>query len=289
MADEATLHDTLVADQTAPVQADANATSEVTVPDAPRIVEAPSPEAAEIGQILLNSGVTKDQLNDLLTAPKALDSLRYAIQNDPQDFLKMLERNDPATAEKFMDVVADTYVQRFGTKGKADGKPSGDTDPETRREIEALRETVNNLTTSQRQRDQAIADQAILQRYNSRVDDLLNLKEVKELVPTKSEQKNLRARLNVELGQDPAALQRVKSGNLVDVPRVFQTIIDEVAAEKKEAVKAAADKRDQVSKGAYPEFQNGPNPFLPPDVLEKASGSWDMTEAEFAKALERAR
>lgn len=285
MADEATLADTLVSEPEAPAPV-VDATSAEPEIVAPKIVDPPSPEAAEIGRILLESGYSKDQLNQLLEAPKALDALRYAIQNDPKDFVTMLQRSNPEAADKFLDVVADTYVERYGDKGKASGKPEGETG-DLQREIAALREQTNRLLTEQQRRDQAAAMAATLQRYNSRVDDLLNLKEVKELVPTKSEAKSLRARLNVELGADPTIVQRINNGNFVDVPKVFQTIIDELATDKKEAVKSAAAQRERAERGAYPEFQNGPNPLLPPDLVEKASGSWDDTEAAFGKALER--
>jgi hypothetical protein len=288
MADEATLHDTLVSDPetTAPVAETALATE--VVPNAPRIVDAPSPEAAEIGRVLMESGYSKDQLNQLLETPKALEALRYAIENDPRDLITMLQRNNPAAAERLIEAGADRFVEQYGDKSKATGKPTGDTS-DLMREIEALREQTNRLQNEQQRRDLAAANAAVLNRYNSRVDDLLSLKEVKELIPTKSEAKNIKARLNVELGADPSIVQRINAGNFVDVPKVFQSIIDEVAAEKKEAVKAAADKREQAARGAFPTFENGPNPFLPPDLVEKAAGSWDDTETALAKALQGMR
>jgi len=278
--DNATLKDTAVVDPPAPKADEKAAEPEV------RIQEAPNPDATEIGRILLESGYTKEQLNDLMEAPKALQAIRYQLQNDPAEFLKMLERTDPGTGEKFLNSMADTYVDRYGDKGKAAGKSKDESqNSDLMREIEVLREKTTRLETEQQRRDAAIALQAAQQRYNSRVDDLLGTKEIADLNLTKSETKNLRARLNSELASDASVVQRVSNGNFVDVPRTFKGIIEELANDRKAQTDAEAAKRDRVAKGGFPEFESGPNPFMNFKVPETASESWDSTEDALAKAF----
>ena len=250
-----------------------------------RIQEAPNPDAAEVGRILLDSGYTKEQLNDLMEAPKALAAIRHQLQNDPAEFLKMLERTDPKTGERFLESMADTYVSRYADKGTPAGKSKDESQSDLMREIEVLREKTTRLETEQQRRDAAIALQAAQQRYNSRVDDLLGTKEIQDLNLTKSETKNLRARLNSELASDPSMVQRVSNGNFVDVPRTFKGIIEELANDRKAQSDAEKEKRERAERRGFPEFESGPNPFMNYKPPEAAAESWDATEDALAKVL----
>src|SRR5258708_16657766 len=80
MPPEATLRDTLVSEAT---------TEEKPIEKAEEkpAAAAVNLDAAEIGQILLDSGFTKDQLNALMEAPKALAAIRNQIENDPTEFV----------------------------------------------------------------------------------------------------------------------------------------------------------------------------------------------------------
>jgi hypothetical protein len=279
----ATLKDTLVSDQaTDATTAEATtATTQATEELKPiRIVEVPDPAAAELGAILANSGWTKANVNDLLQSPTALESLKNMIQNNPQEFLNMVERADPRAAERLLDTASDEYLRRNESKG---GKSKDEDSSGLQREVETLREKTNRLEADQQRREQAIATQAMRQRLDARVDDLLG--QVKDLGLKPSETKNLRARVYTELASDATVAQRVSNGNFVDVPRVFQTLIDEKVADQNAAVQAEKDKREGVQRGAYPEFSLGAQANIPPDLLEKSSGSWDDTEAALAKAL----
>lgn len=282
--DVATLRDTVVTEDSVAPAAESAAPE---TPAAPRILEAPSPDAAEIGRIILESGFTKDQLNDLLQAPRALDSLRNLLQNNPQEFLNTIERTDPRTHETLLDAASDKFVQRYGSK-EPRGNSKEDSTNDLMREVEALREKTNRLESEQSRRDQAAALAATRQRYQARVDDLLSLKEVKELGLTKSEAKAFRARLDSELGADPTVVQRVSNGNFVDVPKAFQGILDEWVSDKKAASEAEKTQRERASKSGFPEFLSGPN-LLNVDIPTGTFDSWDNTEEGFAKALERAR
>lgn len=287
MADEANLADVLTSGET-PVTPVAEATPATTEPEivAPKIAEPPDQEAIEIGQILRQSGISKDQLNALLEAPNQLAQLRYTLQNNPQEFLSQLERTDPKTGERFLETMADTYVSRYGDKGKASGKPDGDTN-ELQRQLEALQEQTNRLLSEREQDRQRAAFASAQQRYNARVDDLFALEGVQKLGLTKSEVKALRADLNATLGADSTVVDRISKGNFVDVPKAFQGIMDSWVTDKKAAIEAEKTQRDRAQKGAFPEFLSGPNPIM--QVPDKAFDSWDATEEAFAKALTGAR
>lgn len=285
MADEtATLRDTAVVDPPADTKA-ADATTADT--SEIKITEAPNPEAAEIGRILLESGFSKDQLNDLMTAPKALESLRNAIQNDPQEFIRMLERTDPRTAERFQESLTDLYITRHGDKAKSGGKVTTDSATnDLMREVEALREKTAALETREQRRENAIAIASAQKRYDVRVDSLLDIKEVKEMNFTPSEKKALRATLSTELAKDPQIVQRVSTGNFVDIAPAFKGIIEEWANDKKSASDEAKAARDRSSKGSFADFLTGPNAQML-DIPSQTFDSWDATEDGLAKALER--
>lgn len=278
--DTATLADTVVADSP---KADTAADTTATTADTKATTTAVDSEAAELGSILLQSGITKDKVNELLEAPGALSALRYAVENDPAEFLKMIEKASPAVAQNFHQKLADLYVERYD---RPETKKTDKTDAssELMQEIKALREETNSLKTEQARRDQAAALASTQERYRSRVDDIFG-QIPKEVVLTKSEQKAMRAQLDSELSKDPNIVARCSKGNFVDVAPTFKRIIDEWANDRKEA--AAADKtaREKQQRGAFAEFTSGPNPFAV-DVPSATFDSWDATEAGFAKALE---
>jgi hypothetical protein len=289
MADDtATLRDTVVVDP--------KPESEPAKPEepiVPQLIAQPSPEIAEIARVLSESGVTKDQLNDILQAPKALEALRYKVENDPKSFLQLLESTNPQAGERFLESMADTYVDRYGDRKPPTGT-SGQPDPnqnELMRQVEQLREQTTRLLSKDQQREQAASMAAVRQRYDARIDDMLGMKEVKDMNFTSSEVKNLRARLSQELGADSSAVQRVNNGNFVDVPRVFQSLLQEKADDRKAAADATRQGRERVNSGAFWEFPNGPDSaFL--SSLEKTIASdndpnWGGTIEAFAKALER--
>lgn len=277
----ATLKDTLNPEVTADTKPTEAAKPAEPKPEPEVTLKVEDKEAADIGRILLDSGVTKDKLNEILDAPKALNSIRYLIQNNPQEFLNMLERTDPKAANTFLEKMADTYVDRYDDKESKSDKKSDDSSPELMREVRALREKTTRLESEQARRDQAAALAATSQRYEARVDDLFG-QIPKDTPLTKGEQRALRALLNTELSKDQSVVQRVSNGNFVDVPRTFKAVIDDYFADKKAAAEAAKSQREGSSSRAFNEFPSGPNLMIPPPGTDE---SWEATEEGFAKAL----
>ncbi len=281
MADEATLKD-ITASPNPPVAADAKE----PVADVPvAVIASPDAEAAEIGRILLDSGYNRTQINDMMQAPTALASLRHLITENPQELINLLDRTSPDAAKKLLDTAADVYVNRYGKdtpKGSDKGK---DANPELMSEVESLRNELNSFRTQRDQEQARLAMSQVKSRYDNRVEDLFN-QLPKEVNLTKSEVKALRARVDADLAADPTVVQRVANGNFVDVPYKFKAVLDEFTSDRKAAAQAADDRRKGVVSNAHGEFSNGPNPFMPAN--HDFAGTWDDTEAAFAKAIEQA-
>lgn len=277
--DVATLADTVVSDKS-----DASTTADTAKTDTTAVADTSATEnteAAEIGNILLNSGWTKDKINDLIEAPGALAAMRYAVENNPKEFLNMLERANPEIGRKFLQDMADTFVERYEPAKKPVKADKSDVSNELMEEVKALREKTNRLETEQARRDAAAALASTQERYKARVEDLFG--QLKDLNLTKSETKALRARLDSELSSDPTVVQRASKGNFVDVAPTFKRIVDEWGADKKAQAEAEKTGRDKQQKGALPDFQSGPNFTM--DVPTATFDSWDATEDGFAKAL----
>ncbi|SRR5258708_15529648 len=284
MADEATLRDVTVS----PNPADAAAPPEPPKPaeDKPVVVNDPAvAEAAELGRILLDSGYTKAQINDLMQAPQMLASMRSLLDTDPKQFVKQYALSNPGGATKLRDAVAEEYVELYGDKGrpKADGKAP---DSALMGEVAALREKVTGFESREQQRQVAATLASTQQRYEARVNDFFGQDGVKALGLTKTEQTAMRALLDKELASDQTAVQRVSNGNFVDVAPTFKRIIEGWATDRKSASEAERKQRDNVQSGANFSFPGGPENISVPAA---ASDSWDATEDALAKALQNAR
>lgn len=283
MPDDATLKDVTVESNPSPAEV-----KEPPKQDPPKL-EVKDDEAAAIGRALMESGYTQAQLNDLLQAPQALNSLRHIIENNPQELVSMLERNNPEAAKRFLEVTSDEWLQRnrqFLPANQGDGKDPKNVPSELISQVEALQGKLNQMETREQQRANAAALASVRARYDARVDDLFN-QLPKDMGLTKSESQALRAYLDKELSNDPVSVTRVSQGNFVDVPKKFQSIIEGWSGDRKAAVEAEKTAREAAKRGARPEFTPGANPFLV-DVPAGADASWDATEDAFAKALERA-
>lgn len=285
MSEEATLRDVTAP----PNPQDAAKPAEVAKPAEEKPVEVKDPneaDALEIGKILLGSGYNKAQINALLEAPNALQSIRAMLDTDPKQFVKNYAAANPNGASKLRDAIVEEYVELFADKGgdkKADGKPQ---DSELMQQVRTLTEEVTGLKTQEQRRQQAVALAATESRYKARVDDFFAQDGIKNLGMTKTEQKAVRALLDKELATDPSAVQRVSNGNFVDVAPAFKRIIEDWASDKKSAVEAEKKQRDNVQSGASFTFPGGPMNIEVPAAM---SESWDATEEGFAKALQNAR
>lgn len=283
--ENATLRDVTVSPNPADAAEPKEPTKQADAP-LPVVTDPGASEAAELGRILIDSGVTKDKINDILQAPAALTNLRYLIANDPQQFLRLLEQTDSKTAENFQEKLAELYIDRHASKDKTPAGNGKAPDSALMSEVAALREKVTGFETREQQRANAAALASTQQRYDARVDDFFSQEGVKALNLTPSEKAGMRALLNTQLAQDPNAVQRVSNGNFVDVAPRFKSIIEGWAADRKSASEAERKQRDAVQAGANFTFPGGPNPL---DIPAAVSESWEATEDALAKALTNAR
>jgi len=284
MSEEASLRDVTVS----PNPQDSAAPAEPAKPAevrAPEVVDPGVVEAAELGRILLDSGVKKENINEILQAPAALQNLRHIIANDPQQFVRLLEQSNSATAENFLKGVTDLYVERYADKGKPAGTGNA-ADSTLMSEVSALRSEVQGFRNTEQQRQSSAALAVTQQRYDSRVEDIFSQDGVKALGLNPSEKRGMRALLDAELARDPNAVQRVSNGNFVDVAPKFKNIIEGWAADRKEAADTQRKARETVERGANFTFPGAPSPL---DIPASVSDSWEATEEALAKAFSTAR
>lgn len=278
MADDASLRDTVVVDDAAATTTD---TTTTTTDATTTTVDT---AAEELGRLLMASGVTRENVNDVIAAPQALAAIRNAIQNDPEEFFKMVERSDPKAANKLMESVSDIYLKRNAVDDPEKPGQVKKIDP-LMAEIQALKEQVSSVLNKEQQRDQAIALAATKQRYTARLDDMFGMKEIKDLKLTRSETNAMRARVGEILGSDPTIVQRASNGNFVDVPVAFKSVLEEWVGDKKAAVAEETASREKSKRNMFGELLSGPD-FQNFNIPTTTFDSWDSTEDGFAKALE---
>jgi hypothetical protein len=249
-------------------------------------------DALEVGRILLDSGYSKEQINQLLDAPKALEALRYAVENDPKEFIRTLERNNPAAGEKFLDELSKLYVDRYdrsGAPASKDGKP--DANAEIMDEVRRLQEQVGEFRTKAEQQAQASAMAQVQARYAARVDDMFNQIPSDKFPLTNYEKELIKGKLSADLAADPNTVKRIMNGNFADVPRQFSRILEGISTDRKTAAESEKAKREASNKVGFPQFSGGPAElpkdfYTPPD----STSSDDIWNTDgLVKVLEQTR
>jgi len=230
---------------------------------APAIADA-NTDAIEVGNLLLGSGYTKDQINQLLEAPRALEALRYAIKNDPVEFVRSLERADPGAGENFYDKLTKEYVERYDRPGAAPGAAPANggakdaPNTELFDKVRELTEEVGRFKNQAQARDAAAADAQMAARYHARVDDLFS-QIPKDKFPLEDYEVGLiKDALSSRLAADPQAVARVKMGNFVDVPNQFKGVLDSIARGRQAKADAETKARERATNAMFPTFEGGP-------------------------------
>ena len=235
--------------------ASATSAASPTVP-----VDTANTDAAELGQLLLDSGISKDQINDVLQAPQALAAIRYMVENDPQEFIRSLERTNPGAGENFLDKLSKLYVDRY-SKGDVTSKNGAGADTpnaELSAKIAELSEQVNGFRTQAQQQAAQSAQAQIQARFNARVDDLFGQLPTDKFPLSSYEKELIRGKLQNDIAADTNAVKRVYNGNFVDVPRQFKTIVEGLANDRKAAADSQKAARERSTRVAFPEIQGGP-------------------------------
>lgn len=284
---DATLRDVTATSQTT-TSSETTAAASTTAAPVTASLDAANKDAAELGQLLLDSGIGKDQVNDVLQAPQALAAIRYMVENDPQEFIRSLERTNPGAGENFLDKLSKLYVDRYSTSGADKSTKTGADAPnaELSAKIAELSDQVNGFRTQAQQAAAASAQAQIQARFNARVDDLFGQLPSDKFPISNYEKELIRGKLSNDIAADSNAVKRVYNGNFVDVPRQFKTIVEGLAADRVAATKAATAARDRVNNVAFPEIQGGPME-LPKDFYDVSDVPvdklWD--EDAFVSAL----
>lgn len=257
---------------------------------APDPVQVRDTEALEIGKLLLESGYTKDQINSLMDGPRALEALRYAVENDPEEFIRTIERNNPGAGENFLDKLSKLYVNRYD-RGTPDPKQNGgkaDANGELMAEFRKLQEEVGTFRTQAQAQAQAAAMAQVQARFQARLDDLFGQLPADKFPLSTWEKGSIRKSVMADIASDPSAFKRMTNGNFVDVPRTFQGIVESLAADRKTAAEAEKKARDASSKSSFPNLEGGPaelpKDFYTPPESNNTDDIWDVSG--LVKALE---
>lgn len=290
MADEtANLKDTTTA-SAATTTLDPAAAASTTAVTTTTPVEVADREAAELGKLLLDSGVTKDQVNDVLQAPQALAAIRYMVENDPQEFIRSLERTNPGAGENFLDKLSKLYVDRYSKGDTVAGGTKDAPNAELLAKIGELSEKVNGFQTAAQQAAAASAQAQVQARYNARVDDLFGQLPSDKVPLTNYEKELIKGKLSNDLASDSNAVKRVYNGNFVDVPTRFKSIVEGLVQDRVAAVTASAKSRERSVSASFPEISGGPVE-LPKDFYDvtgvKTEDLWD--EGPLVRILEQGR
>jgi hypothetical protein len=239
-----------------PGQAVGSTAASVTVP-----VDTANRDAAELGQLLLDSGIDKSKVNELLEAPQALAAIRYQIENDPAEFIRSLERVNPGAGENFLDKTSKLYVDRYARDDKS-GESKGDKSDartnELQDQLRTLTEKVTGFETQAQRAANAAAMAQINARYEARVDDLFSQLPADKVPLTATERGLIKDALSSRLGRDSDAAKRVYNGNFVDVPKQFKSIVEGLLNDRKAAADAEKTARDRSTKQSFPEFGSAP-------------------------------
>lgn len=282
----ATLKDVTSSNQTTTTSAESTKAADTTATSATTITVADT-DAAELGRTLLEMGVTKDQINGILEAPQALQSIRYMVENDPQEFIRSLERTNPGAGENFLDKLSKLYVDRYARDDKAgDAKGKTDATDELQSQIRDLSEKVNGFNTRAEQSAAASAQAQVMARFNARVDDLFGQLPSDKVPLTAYEKRIITGALKDELTSDSNAVKRIYNGNFVDVPRTFKTIVEGLVNDRKTAADASKAARERTNSSAFPDFGAGPVE-LPKDFYDVTNVPLDKLwdEDNFVNAI----
>ena len=263
MPDAATLRDVTAASSAAstePPKSPADAASAAAPPTT--TVEVADKDAAEIGKLLLDSGVTKDQINEVLQAPQALSAIRYMVENDPQEFIRSLERTNPGAGENFLDKLSKLYVDRYArsdtdaSAGNKDSKTNANAELES--QVRKLSEDLNGMRTQAQQAAAASSQAQVMARFNARVDDLFGQLPADKVPLSAYEKKIITGALKDELTSDPNVVKRIYNGNFVDVPTKFKGIVEGLVNDRKATADTAGKARERSASSAFPDFGAGP-------------------------------
>lgn len=244
-------------------------------------------DAAELGKLLLDSGITKDQVNDVLAAPQALQAIRYMVENDPQEFIRSLERTNPGAGENFLDKLSKLYVDRYArTDAPGDKGTKDQPNTELLNQIRDLSEKVNGFQTQAQQAAANAAQAQVQARFNARVDDLFGQLPSDKVPLTNYEKELIKGKLSNDLAADSNAVKRVYNGNFVDVPTRFKGIVEGLVNDRVAAAKTASAARERSASTMFPEFGGAPVE-LPKDFYDVSNtpveNLWD--EEPFVRAL----
>lgn len=243
-------------------------------------------------RLLQDLGITADNAPGFIQDRKSLQTIAYALQNDPKAFLDELQRSSPEVADRVREVISDDWYERKGKYLVNDKPTNGSTSSTARSEsvpdpkVESLEREVNGLKARLQAEDNAKMQAQVVTNYELALDGL-TAKLPADLDPNVKE--HIRLKAEKLAWKDDNARARINKGDFTDLPKYFAKASSSVTAD----IKAAADKertaRSGVESRGHKEMPAGTENTL--GATEQKPGQdpiWgNITEAEVAGAYKK--
>lgn len=196
-------------------------------------------------QAIRDLGITPETASDFVQAKQWLNTIAYAMKNDPKLLLDELRKTDPQMADKVTEVFSDDWYERKGKYLMDDKSNSGKSNaaqPEPDPRVDQLSREVAQLRSERQTEAETKRQEKINVDFTSSF-DALQAKLPADLDDRTKDYIRLKAEKMLWL--DPQARTRVNSGNFTDIPKYFAEASRRVTAE----TKAAADKETKARSG----------------------------------------
>jgi hypothetical protein len=210
-------------------------------------------DAAEIASILVGAGYKKENINSLLTQANGFQRANYLLENNPQEFMRVLQRSAPKVYEKLLESATDDYLERHkdeleaddgAAKGSNKGRGASSNDPD----VAELKQAVGEIKKFLEGQRVSAQYQDLKRDYDSKVNMLLD-KLPKEDFSTR-DRKAIKALLHNSLAEDAQAQQRIAGRNFTDLPRHLQSVLDDWTADTTSQSDAEKQRREEVAASA---------------------------------------
>jgi hypothetical protein len=194
-------------------------------------------------------GITPQNAQQFIQAKQVLDRLPHLLRSNPRAFTSEMAKADPEGYKAFLNGVSDEWYENWEREHPEARQPNGSasttaaSDPRIESKLNDLTSKMENLISRQNQEQTEKQNAAILNGYNSSVDELLAKlpKETPEL--TKD---HIRLKTNELLWKDQAARDRVTKGVYVDIGSHFAKACSLVTADTKAASTKEHERRSTV-------------------------------------------
>lgn len=239
-------------------------------------------------QQLSEMGITPGNASEFLQAKTALQNLGTLLEQDPKQFMRVIQQANPQLAGKALKEFSDLWYEQYlrdnpdaaTTSASSAGKSTPMADPR----IDALASEVERLKSERQQEVSARHQAENLVQYEKAFDELVA--KLPEGVPD-DKREYIRLKAEKALWKDPAAQKRISQGIYIDVPKFFADASRRVTAETKTATEIEAAKREKVADKAGKTITPGVENPNGQSANPQSKDIWEVSPQELAAAYKR--